>query len=216
MATHLTSETPAPKSAAQHRNRGPRRRLVLLAAALVLTAAAGCGDSQNGSIRDQARSGDGKGYVSGDGSIEVTAPERRRSPLQVTGTTLTGSPWKLSTERGKVVVLNVWGSWCAPCVKEAPDLEAAWQRLRDKPVQFMGLNTRESTGNAAAFLSSRNITYPSLSDDGGRNLLALRGRAATVPTTLVLDRQGREAARVLGPLTASTLTGLVTLSLIHI
>ena len=128
----------------------------------------------------------------------------------MTGTTLTGSPWKLSTERGKVVVLNVWGSWCAPCVKEAPDLEAAWQRLRDKPVQFMGLNTRESTGNAAAFLSSRNITYPSLSDDGGRNLLALRGRAATVPTTLVLDRQGREAARVLGPLTASTLTGLVT------
>ena len=78
-----------------------------------------------------------------------------------------------------------------------------------QPVQFMGINYRDGVETARAFLRANKITYPSLEDDGGRTLLALRGKANTTPTTLVLDRRGRIAARVSGPVTVTTLSGLV-------
>jgi hypothetical protein len=92
-----------------------------------------------------------------------------------------------------------------------PHLQQVWSQLfaAAKPVQLMGINYRDGVETAAAFLRANGITYPSLRDDGGRTLLALRGMANTTPTTLVLDRQGRVAARVSGPVTAATLSGLV-------
>jgi thiol-disulfide isomerase/thioredoxin len=171
---------------------------------------AACGADPN-SIAAQARSGDGKGYVSGDGSIERVATSERSAPLTLTGTTLMGAPWKVGDARGKVLVLNVWGQWCGPCVAEMPHLQQVWSALSaaQRPVQFMGINYRDGVETATAFLRANKITYPSLRDDGGATLLALRGKANTTPTTLVLDRQGRLAARVSGPVTAATLSGLV-------
>jgi thiol-disulfide isomerase/thioredoxin len=168
--------------------------------------------SDAGSIAAQARSGDGKGYVSGDGSIERLAVGRRSTPLTLSGTTLQGTPWKVSDAKNQVLVLNVWGQWCGPCVAEMPHLQQVWSQLSagGKPVQFMGINSRDSTETANAFLRANKITYPSLRDDGGATLLSLRGKANTTPTTLVLDRQGRIAARVSGPVTAATLRGLVS------
>jgi len=170
----------------------------------------GCG-TDAGSIAAQARSGDGKGFVSGDGTIERLAPSQRTPPLTLSGTTVQGTPWKVTDAQGKVLVLNVWGSWCGPCVVESPHLQQVWSDLSatGKPVQFMGINYRDSVETARAFLRANKVTYPSLEDDGGRTLLALRGKANATPTTLVLDRRGRIAARVSGPVTVATLSGLV-------
>ena len=170
----------------------------------------GC-SSDAGSIAAQARSGDGKGFVSGDGTIERLGPDQRLTPLTLSGATLEGAPWKVADAVDKVVVLNVWGSWCGPCVAEMPHLQQVWSQLSTagSPVQFMGVNYRDGAETAKAFLRANKVTYPSLEDDGGRTLLALRGKANTTPTTLVLDRQGRIAARVSGPVSAATLTGLV-------
>jgi len=190
-----------------------------LAVPVILTMAAGaiclgvsaC-SSDAGSIAAQARSGDGKGYVSGDGTIERLAPDQRSSPLTLSGTTLAGTACKVADAKNLVLVLNVWGQWCGPCVAEMPHLQQVWSQLSasGKPVQFMGVNYRDGVSTAQAFLRANKITYPSLQDDGGRTLLALRGKANTTPTTLVLDRQGRIAARVSGPVSATTLSALVS------
>lgn len=186
-------------------------RLTAAVAALTLSIGVSACSSDAGTIAAQARSGDGKGFVSGDGTIERLALDQRSSPLTVSGTTLQGTPWKVADAVHQVLVLNVWGSWCGPCVAEMPHLQQVWSQISaaGKPVQFMGINYRDGAETAKAFLRVNKVTFPSLADDGGRTLLALRGKANTTPTTLVLDRRGRIAARVSGPVSAATLAGLV-------
>ena len=185
-----------------------------LAAAVAVGAlclgATACSSDANSSAA-QAKSGDGKGFVSGDGTIERVALGKRSAPLTLSGTTLDGRSWNVADAKDEVLVLNVWGQWCGPCVAEMPHLQQVWSELSaaDKPVQLMGINYRDGVETAKAFLRANKITYPSLEDDGGRTLLALRGKANTTPTTLVLDRRGRIAARVSGPVSAATLSGLV-------
>ncbi len=186
------------------------RWAVGVAAAALLLGASGCTSDPN-SIAAQAKAGDQKGYVSGDGAVETIPAAKRGEPVELTGELLDGKPWDIATTRGKVLVLNVWGSWCAPCVAEAPDLQETWAGLQaDRvPAQFLGIDFREDPARGAAFATKAGITYPSLSDESGVTILALQGKAPTVPTTLVLDTEGRIAARVNGPVTASTLRGLV-------
>lgn len=186
-------------------------RLVAAVAVGALSIGVSACSSDANSLAAQAKSGDGKGFVSGDGTIERLALDRRAAPLTLQGTTLQGAPWKITDAAEKVLVLNVWGSWCGPCVAEMPHLQQVWSQVSTagKPVQFMGVNYRDGAETAEAFLRANKITYPSLEDDGGRTLLALRGKASATPTTLVLDRRGRIAARVSGPVTAATLSGLV-------
>jgi thiol-disulfide isomerase/thioredoxin len=184
--------------------------VVTMAVGAITLGVSACGSDAN-SIAAQARSGDGKGYVSGDGSIERLAPDQRSSPLTLSGTTMEGTPWRVADAANHVLVLNVWGQWCGPCVAEMPHLQQVWLQLSaaGRPVEFMGINSRDGVETAKAFMRANKITYPSLQDDGGATLLALRGKANTTPTTLILDRQGRIAARVSGPVTAATLSGLV-------
>ena len=186
------------------------RWAVGLAAAALLLGASGCTSDPN-SVAAQAKAGDQKGYVSGDGAVETIPAAERDAPVELKGELLDGTAWDAASARGKVLVLNVWGSWCAPCVAEAPDLQKTWAGLQaDKAaVQFMGIDFREDPARGAAFAKKAGITYPSLSDESGVAILALQGKAPTVPTTLVLDTEGRIAARVNGPATASTLRGLV-------
>ena len=172
---------------------------------------AGCASPAPGSIADQAASGDRKGYVSGDGTVTQLAVGDRAAPVALSGTLLDGTPWSASDERGRVVVLNVWGSWCPPCVEETPTLQTVWDkasRAKD-PVRFVGINVRDSVASAAAFLQAQEVTFPSLRYDEGAALLALQGKASAIPSTLVLDGQGRIAARVLGPVTETVLQGLI-------
>ncbi len=184
----------------------------LAAAAVLLLGGTACTDDPN-SIAAQAKAGDQKGYVSGDGAVETIPEADRAEPVELSGELLDGSAWDIATARGDVLVVNVWGSWCAPCVAEAPDLQKVWSELQAEraPVRFVGINFREDPARGAAFARKAGMTYPSLSDEesGGVLILALQGKAPTVPTTLVLDREGRIAARVNGPVSASTLRGLV-------
>ncbi len=163
------------------------------------------------SVAAQAKAGDQKGYVSGDGSVETIAPADRAEPVTLGGTLLDGSSWDIGSTRGAPLVLNVWGSWCAPCVAEAPDLQQAWEEIQagDTGAAMVGIDFREEAARGAAFARKAGLTYPSLSDESGVLVLQLQGKAPTVPTTLVLDDAGRIAARVSGPVEASTLTGLV-------
>ena len=181
-----------------------------LAAAVLLLGATACSQDPN-SVAAQAKAGDQKGYVSGDGAVETIPEADRAEPVQLAGELVDGGSWDSAGARGEVVVVNVWGSWCAPCVAEAPDLQKVWADLQaDKaPVTFMGIDFREDPARGAAFAKKAGITYPSLTDESGVLILALQGKAPTVPTTLVLDTDGRIAARVNGPVEASTLRGLV-------
>lgn len=193
-------------------NRGRRVGLVVVALGLTLVAGA-CTDDPN-SVAGQAKAGDGKGYVAGDGAVQQLPAAERADAVTLAGTTVDGKPWSMATDAaGKVIVVNVWGAWCAPCVDETPHLQQVWQSYSaaGKPVAFVGIDIKEGAATAAAFLKANGVTYPSLSDSasGGQPMLALQGKAAATPSTLVLDRKGRIAARVLGATTVGTLTGLV-------
>lgn len=189
----------------------PTTRLAgAVAAVALLLGATACSDDPN-SVAAQAKAGDQKGYISGDGTVETIEVEDRGEPVDLSGDLVDGGSWDSASRRGKVVVVNVWGSWCAPCVAEAPELQEAWEGFEkaSAPVEFVGIDFREGPERGAAFLKRAKITYPSLSDESGVLILTLQGKAPTVPTTLVLDRDGRIAARVNGPVDASTLRGLV-------
>lgn len=176
----------------------------------LVTFAAACSSDPN-SVADQARSGDRKGYVAGDGSIEQLPVAERSQPVKLEGTTLEGKPWSSADRPGTVLVVNVWGSWCPPCIEETPALQKAWETVQamGKKVEFVGLDKLEGPETGLAFLKANKVTYPSLAYDGGVPILSLQGKASATPTTLVLDQQGRIAARVSGPVNTTTLLGLI-------
>ena len=113
----------------------------------------------------------------------------------MTGELLDSTPFDLAAWRGSVVVINVWGSWCAPCRAEAPDLQATFTATQPLGVRFLGVDVRDDRDAASAFLTAYQISYPSLFDPAGRTLLGLRDVSPNVvPSTLLLDRQLRVAA----------------------
>jgi len=177
------------------------------AAAAVLLGVAGC--AGEGALPDRAA--DDRGYVSGDGSTVELAPQQRGEPVAVTGVSAEGDRVDLGDWRGEVVVLNVWYNTCPPCRVEAPDLAALAAETAADGVRFVGINTRDDPATAQAFQRTFGITYPSIMDSSGEAVLALRGEVApqAVPTTLVIDREGRVAARILGTADAGTLRTLV-------
>ena len=136
--------------------------------------------------------------------------ERVPAP-KLEGTTLDNKPFALTDLSGNIVVINVWGSWCAPCRAETPDLVRLANEDADRGVRFVGINTRDNADAAKAFVRSYKVPYPSVRDNSGEVLLAFRNTIPTtvVPTTVVVDRQGRVAARVIGPVAYTTLKGLL-------
>ena len=142
--------------------------------------------------------------------MTIVPAEQRRSAPELAGETLDGAPLTTADFPGQLLVLNVWGSWCAPCRSEAPALVEAAAQLPG--VQFIGINTRDlNPAPAQAFVRAFDIPYPNIYDPDGSLLLALRAvPPKAIPSTLVLDKQGRIAARVLGEVRASTLVGMVT------
>lgn len=183
------------------------RRILKTTAAFVcavLTLASCTGDNHLSSGGDQ-------GFVSGDGSTVVIDAADRETAPNVSGQTLQGDDLALSDFAGDVVVLNVWGSWCAPCRAEAATLQELSDTFAKDGVQFVGINTRDQRASAEAFEQNAGITYPSLSDTDGRLQLEFHDSLppSAIPSTLVIDRQGRVAARVLGPVTYSQMSGLI-------
>lgn len=153
----------------------------------------------------------GANYIEGDRTWSKVAEADRGEPIEFTGTGVDGAAIDLADFRGKVVLLNTWFAGCGPCRKEAPDLEEVWQEYASRNVQFLGVNTNDTANIAAAFAKRFGTTYPSVLDaDSGAAMLALRGVAPqATPTTIVLDTQGRVAARVSGVVDPSVITGLL-------
>jgi thiol-disulfide isomerase/thioredoxin len=184
-----------------------RRLAVFLGVALL--ALAGCSDGQV----ERSDNGDQAGYIAGDGTISVFDPAERKTAPEFGGELLDGGEFSLADSLGEVVVLNVWGSWCPPCRKEAPDLQAAYENLEPDGVRFVGVNVREPNGKRPAqqFEDEFGITYPSVYDPKADALLAFRSTVppAAIPSTLVIDREGRIAARILGPIGETSLTDIV-------
>lgn len=182
----------------------PARVRSALVAGLVaagLVAVAGCSNPSPGGAT-----------VAETGGIEIIAPDKRAEPVRLDGTLLDGTPWSLTNQAGKVVVANVWYSTCGPCEAEMPRLQKAWTQLSAKhpDVRFIGIDFGESPQSGASAVARYGTTYPNLSDENRTLTLGLQGKANATPTTLVLDRKGRIAARVAGAVTSeSTLVGLV-------
>ncbi len=167
-----------------------RRRFAIAVAGTVAALLVGGCTSQ--------QSADGKGFVSGDGSITTLKPADRGVPIEYSGKDLDGKTLDLASLRGKPVVINVWGTWCVPCRTEMPVLVDVAAELGES-AHFVGLNTRDtSTENVKSFNRNFDVTWPSwFSPDGKALVPFIQAKALTpqgIPTTMVLDDEGRVAA----------------------
>jgi peroxiredoxin len=169
---------------------GGARVLLLLAAAAAL---AGC-STGTGAV-DVANGGQFR-FVAGTPAGKVIPAGERASAPEFSGRLLSGGGFDSSSLAGDVAVLNFWGSWCPPCRVETPQFQQVYDEVKDRGVQFLGLDVKEADEQfATAFVESKGITFPSLYDPKGEVALAFRDYPATaVPSTIVLDRKGRVAA----------------------
>lgn len=117
-----------------------------------------------------------------------------------------GSDVALSSLRGKIVVVNMWASWCGPCIEESALLESLWNRYRTRDVVLLGIQVEDLTRDGLAFYEKYGLTYPSLREGGDTTKRAYQ--ATGVPETFVVDRQGRLALTLRGPVTAADGTAL--------
>ncbi|MDO0935448.1 TlpA disulfide reductase family protein [Streptomyces sp. DG2A-72] len=186
-------------------SRAPLTLAGAVVAALLLSACTSGGTSGGGGNTN---------FVMGEDGIATVKQGERVAAPDLSGDTIDGKQLDVASYKGKVVVLNVWGSWCAPCRAEAPGFEKVYKDLKGQGVQFVGINTRDtSTKNAVAFEKQQGVTYPSLYDPTGK--LMLRFKKGTlnpqaIPSTLVLDRDGKIAARSLAALSEDKLRTMLT------
>ncbi len=178
------------------------RRLRIIAPAAALAAAAlllsGC---TTDTLAAQYRAGTGQNYIAGDGSITEIALDHRGPAISFAGKTENGDAVSSKDYAGKVLVVNFWYAGCPPCRVEAPDLEALYKKYQPQNVGFLGVNLYDSASTVLGFAKDHDITYPSVLDrDTGSVLLAFSGTVPpkATPTTLVIDKKGRVAARILG------------------
>lgn len=187
-----------------------RKNFLTLAAGSTLALALSACSSKNDSLAAQADAGDSKGYIAGDGSVTEYAKDQRSEPVEFTGELFDGNTVTASSLRGKPVLINFWYAGCAPCRAEAPHLNQLYTEFGEK-VTFYGANVRDEKGTAEAFEKKFKVEYPSFKDSSGKVLLDLSKYvpAQAVPTTLILDAEGRVASRILGEADPSILKSLL-------
>ncbi|MBK3569332.1 MULTISPECIES: TlpA disulfide reductase family protein [unclassified Streptomyces] len=187
-------------AASRARSRAVLSTAGVAVAALVLSACSSGGTSGG--------SGNTNFITGSDGIATVKKGDRQAAP-DLSGKTIDGKTLDTADYKGKVLVVNVWGSWCSPCRAEADNLVQVAKATADKDVQFVGLNTRDtSTEPAVAFEKKYAVPYPSLYDPTGK--LMLRFKKGTlnpqaIPSTIVIDRDGKIAARALQALSEEKL-----------
>ena len=186
--------------------RGKRRAVVLVAAVctgalLAVVLLAGWASGGNSGVS----------YLDGNTNAVLYATGHRPLAPDFTASTLTGSRLSFSSYRGSVVVLNFWGSWCVPCRAEAPTLAVLSEQYRQAGVAFLGVDVRDTTASAEAFVHNFGITYPSVSDSSSQITLAFTAvvPVSGTPTTLVIDRTGHIAGAVYGQTTLTELAAML-------
>ncbi|MEU0401799.1 TlpA disulfide reductase family protein [Streptomyces sp. NPDC006197] len=195
-------------------SRAPRRTRRALTAVGMLSAAAlalsACGGENNG----KSGGGGNTNFVTDTGGISTVAKGERTAPKEIAGETLDGERLDVAAFKGKVVVLNVWGSWCGPCRAEAPHFVKAAKDLKGQGVEFVGLNTRDfNKQQALTFEEDYGVTYPSLYDPNGKLILFGFPKGTlnpqSIPSTVVLDKEGKIAARSLMALDEKKLRSMI-------
>lgn len=184
----------------------------LTAAALALGLLVGLSACSSDPLAEQYRSGDNKNYIAGDGTVTEFSKANRTDAVQWFGKTTTGDELSSDQLAGVVQVINFWYAGCAPCRAEVPELIELAEKYASQKVQFIGVNVRDSAATAAAFERKFKLTYPSIVDtENGSVLLAFTGVVTpqSVPTTLVIGRDGKVTARVLGRIDMSILDSLI-------
>lgn len=174
-----------------------KSRLSIVALILTSLIFSGCG-SGGTSVSEES-------FVAGDGVVTFVAQENRSIAPDINGESLLGE--KVFIEKGKITVINVWASWCSPCRAEAPALQALSEKY---PVtQFIGILTRDSKDSALAFIRRFEITFPTIADD--KILLEFRNSlpVTSIPTTIILDKNRKVAARISGAITVASLSNLI-------
>lgn len=183
-----------------------RKALAIALAATGFLCLAACG---SGKVGDRA-SGAGSGTAAG---VTVLAEDERRPVGRIRGETLDGGRLDLADHRGEVVVVNVWASWCGPCRAEMRHLVRTAGETRSDGVRFVGINTRDGAELAVAFEERYGADYPSLYDPTGELLLSGFPKGTLppqgVPSTVVVDREGRVAARAVGPVSYERLRAML-------
>ena len=184
--------------------------LVLLVSA-VMVALAGCATGH-----DAVAQGGTFEFVAPGGKTDIAydPPESRGRPGPLAGTELMDPAKTVSLDdfTGKVVVINVWGQWCAPCRTEITQLQKVYDATRAAGVAFLGIDVRDNNRDAASdFIVDRKVTFPSIYDPSMRTMIAFGGKYPTtvIPSTVVLDRQHRVAAVFLRELLAEDLQPVV-------
>ncbi|PPF16914.1 TlpA disulfide reductase family protein [Rathayibacter sp. AY1A7] len=181
-----------------------RALLALPPLAMIGLGTSGCARDD---LAEQYRGGSNKNYVAGDGTVIEWPVGSRGEPVDFVGTSETGDAISSDEYRGQVLVVNFWYAACAPCRAEAPDLQALHEQYDGNGAAFLGVNVRDQADTATSFANTYGITYPSIIDTDAAVALAFSGKFAAnaVPTTLVLDVDGRPAARILGRVTARSI-----------
>lgn len=186
-----------------------RRARVAASALVVISLMAGLAACANDPLADQYRSGDGKGFIAADGfEVVEIAPEDRTEPVDFDAVLDTGDTATSDDYRGDVLVVNFWYAACAPCRVEAPLLEEVNQAFVGEDVSFLGVNLYDGAEASQAFAETYGVAYPSaLATEDGSIKLAFAGQTPlnAVPVTLVLDREGRVAARVIGQISETSI-----------
>jgi peroxiredoxin len=180
-----------------------RRGLVAAALAALVVLPVACAPASGGD--------DDTGYRSQDGATTTWAAGDRTGPVELSGTDVDGAAQDVAAWRGDVVLVNTWYAACPPCRAEAPDLGALATDYAGAGLHLLGVNSTDAAGTAVAFARQFDVPYPSIVDTDGSAIAALQGVVPVnaVPTTVLLDRQGRVAARILGRVDPSTLRTIV-------
>lgn len=186
-----------------------RRARGAASALLALTLVAGLTACANDPLAEQYRSGDGKGFIAADGFEVVPIPVAERTePVDFEGVLDTGEATSSDDYRGEVLVVNFWYAACAPCRVEAPLLEEVNGMFEGEDVAFLGVNLYDGAEASQAFAETHGVEYPSaLASVDGSIKLAFAGQTPlnAVPVTLVLDREGRVAARIIGQISETSI-----------
>jgi thiol-disulfide isomerase/thioredoxin len=184
-----------------------RRVVVTTTAVLVVLLAVGLAVTFTGGSSQASD----RQYIDGTTSAWLFKTGHRPLAPDFTGTTLTGAPLKFSSYRGKIVVLNFWGSWCGPCRGEAPILAVLSEKYAGDGVSFLGDDVGDTPTNALSFTRAEGITYPSVNDPGYQVAQDF-GNAVLIndtPTTLVIDRTGHIAGVIYGSVAYSELDTMI-------